>query len=102
MNWLKKQKIEIQRGLYRMKLKRNLRYDLKRHKRAIRKADRLSKRMRKRLWVFREAPGVYHIYTKPQVKAAARAFRESRLPVFNFYQTNDFIVHITNKGNENN
>jgi len=54
--------------------------------------------MKKRLWVLREAPGVYHIYTKPQMKAAARTIsKECRLPSFNFYQTGEYIVHITQR-----
>lgn len=98
MNWLRKQKIEIQRKIYRMKKEYNQKMDLQRHERAIRKADRMSKRMKVRLWVLREAPGVYHIYTKPQVKAAARAItKDARLPIFNYYQTGEYIVHITNR-----
>jgi len=98
MNWLRKQKVEIQRSIYRMRQKRNQRIDLRMHKKAINKANRLSKRMKKRLWVLREAPGVYHIYTKPQMKAAARTIsKECRLPSFNFYQTGEYIVHITQR-----
>jgi len=90
-------KIEIQRWIFRVKQKHAESIDFRRHQRAIRKADRASQRMNKRLWVFREGPGRYHIYTKPQVKAAARIFREFRTADINIYHTNQYIIHITKK-----
>lgn len=95
MDWLKRQRIEIERWNFRRKQRRELRRDAGVHCRFIRRANKQSRKTGKQLWVFRFAPCEYYIYTKPQMKSAVRSLHIGSK--INIHQTNEFIVHITQK-----
>jgi len=84
-------KIDFQRWIFR----RRLRQDANVMQKTILKADRISERTKKRLWVFKIDASDYRIYTKPEMKGTLRSMKISHL--INIYQTNEYIIHITKK-----
>lgn len=93
MKFLRDIRIEIERWNFRRKAKKAVDYDHERMGDAVIKAKLTSEKINKRLWVIKLAPGDYVIYTKQQVRAF---FNRLQLRV-NYMQTNEYIVHITNK-----
>lgn len=87
-------KINFQRWQFRRTSKNHAERQL----RTISKADRLTKKHGNRLWVVTFDRGKFLLFTKPEMKAAMKRIPESLR--INMYQTNDYIVHITKKGNE--
>ena len=83
-----------------MKQNRAKKKDLKTRINAIIRADKLTKKSGKQLFVLRVDNSDYRILTKPQIKATMR--KMLNLVSINYMQTNEFVVHITRKGNENN
>jgi hypothetical protein len=95
MRDLRDLRIEFERWIYRIRMRRSVRRDNRIQCRYIRRANRRSRRTKKQLWVLRADACEYYIYTKPQVKAAVRSLHlGSRI---NIHQTNEHIVHITQK-----
>lgn len=95
MNWLHTQRIELERWIFRMRTKRSLRRDNRIQCRYVRRANRRSRKAKKQLWVLRADACEYYIYTKPQVKAAVRSIHLAHR--INIHQTNEYIIHITQK-----
>jgi hypothetical protein len=86
-------RIEIQRWIFRRKQKRAKAHDADRMAKAIIKANLKSKQANKRLWVVKMTQAEYVILTKQQVRVF---FQRLGLRV-NYMQTNEYIVHITQK-----
>lgn len=92
--------INIKIYYLRWQFRRRNKYHAERQQKYIKKADKLSKRYKKRLWVVTIERGVFTIASKPEMK---QIMRQIPAPFrINMYQTNDYIVHITQKTNENN
>ena len=89
-------KIDYERWLFRHRSDAHIPNQMK----AIAKANRLSKKYHKRLWVITLEPGRYLIRSKPEMKTIMRQIPD--VAKINMYQINDYIVHITQKTNENN
>lgn len=91
MKFFENIKIDIQRWFFRRKISR----DAVVMKKVIEKANRISERTKKRLWVFKIDACDYRIYTKAEMKGALRSLHlQTRI---NMYQTNEYIIHITKK-----
>jgi hypothetical protein len=84
-------KIDFQRLVFRRKLKKDARIMGE----TILKADKISEKTRKRLWVFKIDVADYRIYTKAEIKGAIRSMHLTRM--INMYQPNEYIIHITKK-----
>jgi hypothetical protein len=95
MKWLNDIKLELQRWIYRSRRRSFKKSDDKQMLRAIMKADQHTEKTGNRLWVIKFSPGDYRICTKSQ----ARAFFRNIRPILkiNYYQINEYIIHITNK-----
>jgi hypothetical protein len=86
-------KIDIQRWNYRRKQRKGNKVDAENQLKTIKKAERLSKERKCRLWVVRIEPGKYKIYTKGDVKAVLRKLgMKGRIDLFSI---NGSVVHIT-------
>jgi hypothetical protein len=96
MELLKEIKIEIQRWLYRTRRRKFKKTDDRLMLEAIEKAQKHTEKNGTRLWVIKIQPCDYRIYTKTQVKAFFRSARPLMSGV-NYYQTNEYIIHITKK-----
>jgi hypothetical protein len=96
INYIKNLKIDFQRWMFR----RRSNHHAERQQKMIRKADKLSKKYKKRLWVITIERGSFLICSKPEMKKVMQQI--PALLRINMYQTNDYIVHITQKTNENN
>jgi|WetSurSiteA1Bulk_404760.scaffolds.fasta_scaffold155234_1 hypothetical protein len=98
MEFLNDIKIELQRWLYRTRRRRFKKTDDKLMLEAIEKAEKHTEKNGTRLWVVKISASDYRIYTKSQVKTFFRSVRhylsDSNI---NYYQTNEYIVHITKK-----
>ena len=86
-------KIEIQRWIYRRKQKHGSEIYIQRQLKAIKKAERLSKKRKCLLWVVRIEPGKYRIYSKSDVKAVLR--RIGMKGQIDMFSINGFVVYIT-------
>jgi hypothetical protein len=91
MELINKYKIEFERWIMRRRIRRDAIVMAK----AITKADELSDKLRKRLWVFKVDASDYRIFTKAEIKGTLRSMRLQR--VINIYHTNEYIIHITKK-----
>lgn len=98
MEFLDDIRIEIQRWIYRIRRRRFKSTDDRLMLEAIEKAEKHSAKNGTRLWVVKISAADYRIYTKSQVKTFFRSLRlylnDSNI---NYYQTNEYIVHITKK-----
>lgn len=84
---------EFQRWNFRRIYESGKKVDCKNQLKAIAKAEKLSKRRKCRLWVIREMPGKYWIYSKGDVKAVLRRLGlKGRIDLF---ELSDTVVHIT-------
>lgn len=88
-------KIEIQRWMFRRKQKKAKAHDYDKMAAAILKAKRISERSKVRLWVVKLSYADYVILTKGQLKAFLRKLGIASK--INIYQTNEYVVYITNK-----
>lgn len=95
MNLLTNLKIDYQRWMFRRKQSHNKENDIKLRLKAIEKANKMSERSKKRLWVLKMDICDYRIFTKTEIKSAMRRFNQ--IMRINYYQTNEYIVHITKK-----
>lgn len=96
MEFLNDIKIEIQRWFYRSRRRRFKKTDDRLMLEAIEKAEDHTRKNGNRLWVIKIQPGDYRIFTKSQVKGFFRTARPILNDV-NYYQTNEYIIHITKK-----
>lgn len=91
MKFIDKIKIDLQRWIFR----RNIKRDAEVMGSVIKKANRISEKTKKRLWVFKIDNCDYRIYTKAEVKGTLRSMHlQTRI---NMYQTNEYLIHITKK-----
>ena len=88
-------KIDFQRWMYKRRRDRDAKKDIDMRLKAIKKAEKLSAKSKKRLWVLKMDVCDYRIFTKPEIKTAMRKLNQ--LISINYYQTNEYIIHITNK-----
>jgi len=91
MKWIENIKIDLQRRKFR----RNIKRDAHILEKVIDKAEHISQRLKKRLWVFKVDAADYRIYTKSQMKGALRSLHLQNES--NMYQTNEYVIHITKK-----
>lgn len=89
-------KIEIQQWIYRKRRKALKTNDDKAMMKAIQKANEFTAKTGNRLWVIKIQPCDYRIFTKSQVKGFFRTARPILSDV-NYYKTNEYIIHITNR-----
>ena len=95
MNKIKDIRLDIERWFYRIKRKHLHSKDVREQAKAIRKANKLSDKTKKRLWVLRIGAGEYGIYPKGTLKSVLRELGLMRQ--IDIYHTNEYIVHITKK-----
>lgn len=91
MNFINNIKIDFQRWIFR----RNIKRDAEVMKKVVEKANTISEKTHKRLWVLKIDACDYRIYTKAEMKGALRSLHlQTKI---NMYQTNEYIIHITKR-----